>query len=228
MELIIGRDQETARLKVTMNNTPHQFGQNHSVPQSVSRVHCKLTVADDDTMRIHNLNPNNQTYVNNIAVIDMAVTRGDKVLLGKDRYPLPWQWIDDVIATLADIRPLRQVWERYTNGTRELTLRTQRFQVLRGILPVFTMSAVLIGYISGGRGLVFYIIYLFVIALTVFFSYKAWKDITKNDLQREKMRDSFQRDYCCPKCGYFFGFTDYHILSRNYDSCPRCRRQLRK
>lgn len=228
MEMTIGRDAATSALNIVVDNIPHPFGAPNSVPKSVSRQHCTLSINDDGTMRINNLNPNNLTYVNGVAVISKIITRDDKVELGTDHFVLNWEWIEQAMPKVADIRPLQTVWENYNKSTRELAQSTQRFQVIRGIVPVFTMSAVLIGYISGGRGGVFYFIYGLVIALTIIFSYKAWKDIAKNDLRREEIKDRFTHDYCCPQCGYFFGFTDYHILSRNMDNCPKCKTKLQK
>lgn len=228
MEIIIGRDAKTSGLNVVVNNNPHLVGSSNSVPKSVSRQHCKLVVDDDGAMRIININPQNVTYVNGVAVMSKVVTRSDKVELGVERYLLTWEMIDKAMPKVADIRPLKEVWEKYNNETKALTQSTQRFQVIRGIVPVFTMSAVLIGYLSGGRGFAFFIIYGLVIALTIFFSLKAWKDIANNDNRKEHIKDCFTHDYCCPQCGYFFGFTDFKILSRNIDVCPKCKTVLKK
>ena len=210
MEIIIGRDAKTSGLNVVVDNNSHLVSSPNTVPKSVSRQHCELLILDDGTMRIKNLNPQNVTDVNGVAVMSKAVTRKDRVELGAERHPLTWDLIDN------------------NTETKTLAQSTQRFQVVRGVVPVFTMSAVLIGYLSGGRGFAFYIIYGLVIALTIFFSLKAWKDIAKNDERREQIKDRFTHDYCCPQCGYFFGFTDYGILKKNIDNCPKCKTKLRK
>lgn len=228
MEIIIGRDAKTSGLNVVVDNTSHLVSSPNTVPKSVSRQHCELTINDDGTMRIKNINPQNKTYINGVAVMSKSVTRSDRVELGSDRYLLQWDLIDKALPQEADIRSLKEIWDTWCNDNRTVTHRTQRFQVIRGVLPVLTMSAVLIGYIFGGRGEVFYALYSLVIALTIFFSLKAWKDITKNDDKRESIKDKFTHDYCCPLCGYFFGFTDYTILTKNMDSCPKCKTKLRK
>ena len=228
MEIIIGRDAKTSGLNVVVDNNSHLVSSPNTVPKSVSRQHCELLILDDGTMRIKNLNPQNVTYVNGVAVMSKAVTRKDRVELGADRHPLTWDLIDKAMPKEADIRPLKKVWDTYNTEIKTLAQSTQRFQVVRGVVPVFTMSAVLIGYLSGGRGFAFYIIYGLVIALTIFFSLKAWKDIAKNDERREQIKDRFTHDYCCPQCGYFFGFTDYGILKKNIDNCPKCKTKLRK
>ncbi len=226
--IIIGRDAASSALNINVDNNAQVVGAPGSVPKSVSRQHCQLTINGDGTMHIKNINPQNVTYVNGVAVVSKTVTRGDRVELGAERYLLSWDLIEKAKPKEADIRPLKEVWNNYNVETKAVTQSTQRFQVVRGIVPVFTMSAVLIGYISGGRGMAFYIIYGLVIALTIFFSLKAWKDIAKNDERREEIRNRFTHDYCCPECGYFFGFTDYGILTRNMDICPKCKSKLKK
>ena len=228
MEIIIGRDGATSRLCITVDGTPSLIGNAGSVPNTVSRKHCALTINDDGTMHIKNINPQNMTFVNGLAVMSKTVTRSDKVELGTDNFQLNWDLIDKAMPKEADVRPLQAVWDTYNNDNKTLTQSTQRFQVFRSIIPVFTMSAVLIGYISGGRGMVFFLLYGIIIALTIFLSWKAWKDIAKNDEQREEIKNSFTHNYCCPQCGYFFGFTDYRILTKNMDNCPKCKTKLKK
>ncbi len=228
MEIIIGRDAASSALNIKVDNNAQVVGAPGSVPKSVSRQHCQLTIHSDGTMQIKNINPQNVTYVNGVAVMSKRVTRNDKVELGGDRYLFSWNMIDKAMPKETDIRPLRSVWDIYNKEIRALAQSKQRFQVIRGIVPVFTMSAVLIGYISGGRGSAFYFIYGFVIALTIYFSLKAWKDIAKNDERQEEIKNRFTHDYCCPECGYFFNFTDYSILTRNHDYCPKCKTKLKK
>ena len=222
MDITIGRDGATSGLSITTGQNTSVVGAPQSVPLSVSRKHCTITINNDGTMRIKNINPQNVTYVNGTKVMSMAINRGDRIELGQERYLLDWNTVNAGLPKVADIRPLRQVWENYTNNNKEITQSTQRFQVLRSLVPLLTMAAVLIGYISGGRGEVFYILYGLVLILTIFL------DIGNNDEQREKIKDQFTHDYCCPECGYFFGFTDYNILTRNMDYCPKCKTKLQK
>ncbi len=228
MEITIGREPETRRLKITIDNKSHLAGEPLSVPKSVSRQHCIINISENGTMNIKNLQPENVTYVNDIPVVSKDITRKDRIELGMDRYVLDWKMIEEAMPKVADVRPLRNVWKTYNENTKEIARTTQRFQVVRSIVPVFTMSAVLIGYLSGGQGGAFYLIYAFVIALTIFFSLKAWRDIDKNDRKREMIKENFQQDYCCPCCGFFFGFTDYQILMKNTDYCPKCKTKLKK
>ena len=228
MEITIGRDAVTSKLSITIDKKTQLVGEPKSVPMSVSRQHCAITISDVGKMKIKNLNPGNTTYVNGVAIMSKNLTRDDSLELGEDKYRIDWGIIDQTLPKEADIRPLNDVWETYNSGTKAVAQSTQQFQVVRGIVPVFTMSAVLIGYLSGGRGGPFYLIYALVIALTVFFSIKAWRDIARNDERREEIKKQFTQDYCCPLCGYFFGFTEYRILKKNMDNCPKSKTKLRK
>ena len=49
MELIIGRDGATAKLKVVNGTQVNLYGEAASVPVDVSRQHCQLTAIDDNT-----------------------------------------------------------------------------------------------------------------------------------------------------------------------------------
>lgn len=228
MDITIGRDGATSGLSITTGQNTSVVGAPQSVPQSVSRKHCTITINDDGTMRIKNINPQNVTYVNGTKVMSMTIKRDDRIELGPARYLLEWKTINAGLPKVADIRPLRRVWENYNNDNREITQNTQRFQILRSLVPLLSLAAVIIGYLSGGRSAVCYLLYGLVLILNIYFSRKAWKDIGKNDNLREKIKDQFTHDYCCPECGYFFGFTDYNILTRNMDYCPKCKAKLQK
>jgi hypothetical protein len=47
MELIIGRDASTSQLRITMGQQSKTFGVAGSVPMTVSRQHCSLTINPD-------------------------------------------------------------------------------------------------------------------------------------------------------------------------------------
>ena len=226
MEITIGRDKATQKLCITVDQKPYLAGV--TVPMSVSRQHCKIIIRQDNTMVLKNLNLNNVTYVNNSQVVTKTITRNDQIALGVDRYILDWTTIDAALPKVVDIRPLRKVWETYYNETKAINKSTQRFQNIRNGTTLITMSAIGIGYFSGGTNIISQVLYAVAIALTVLFWLKTMRDIDKNDEKKEKIKEKFQQDYCCPCDGYFFGYTDYSILEKNIDCCPRCRTKLKK
>ena len=94
MELIIGRDGATAKLKVVDGTEVKLYGEAASVPVDVSRQHCQLTAVDDNTFIIRNIKAANVTWVNGIEVQTKRITREDKVQLGQSRYLLP---LDEIL-----------------------------------------------------------------------------------------------------------------------------------
>ena len=113
MEIIFGRDAETSKLSVTVGQQKGVVGKQGSVPMSVSRQHCSVTINADNTYEVKNLKMQNVTYVNGIPIDCKKVTEKDTVELGEDHYLLEWSIIKQLKPKVADIRPLQQIWIQY-------------------------------------------------------------------------------------------------------------------
>lgn len=231
MECIIGRDGATSKLSVTFNDQTLQIGAPGSVPQTVSRQHCQLTIDDDSgKMTIKNLKPQNITYVDGIAAESKAITESDVVALGVDRYKLP---LAEVLAEVkkampkvADIRPLKKVWDDYEAETNRLAVAERRFNAMRGVTGLVTMVAIVCAMTLGHNPL-YYILYGVAIVLTVAFTVKAYIDATKIPEKRKKLADELRHKYVCPVCGKYFHSMTYDDLSY-YDACPWCKAKFKK
>lgn len=70
MEVIIGRESGVAepRLCIKIGNTTKYMGAPGSVPKSVSRSHCVISI-DGDNMRINNISDQNALYYKMCEVI---------------------------------------------------------------------------------------------------------------------------------------------------------------
>ena len=79
MEITIGRDGKTRQLNVVRNGKSTLVGQAGSVPLDVSRQHVQLKQMPDGKWQLRNLNDQNVTFVNGLAVESKVVTEGDKV-----------------------------------------------------------------------------------------------------------------------------------------------------
>ncbi|MBR5083723.1 MAG: FHA domain-containing protein, partial [Prevotella sp.] len=91
MNITIGRDSNTNQLHFTSGKITANFGHNNSVSPYVSREHCRITIDDDSgQMTISNINPDNFTFVNKVAVETMIIQGDESVELGYERYPLAW------------------------------------------------------------------------------------------------------------------------------------------
>jgi len=228
MKLIIGRDAATSKLKITTDTGKSQtFGLSGSVPMSVSREHCQLTLNDNSTMTLTNLKLQNTTMVNGLAVQERSVTTDDKIQLGADAYTLNWDDVQSMLPKVADIRPLRQIWESYEKFQQDSQIADRKFNALSRITGIITMLAILLTFFITRDNPFFIALYVIAIGISVAFTYKAWKDSARVPKEREERKKEFQRKYVCPRCGHFLGFTDYEIISQN-SQCPYCKAQYRK
>ena len=221
MELIIGRDGATAKLKVVDGTQVKLYGEAASVPGDVSRQHCQLTAIDDNTFIIKNIKAANVTWVNGVEVQTKRITRDDKVQLGQSRFLLPRDEIlEQVKPKIVDITPLKAVWEKYNASTIAIRKRQQTNNLLSRI-PIFMtmLGGVLIALNEAIRP---YSITFTVIALLIM-AYGFYRQATDRSIDKqEQLKKQFQRDYVCPKCGRFLGFVDYDLLHQN-NNCPGCK-----
>lgn len=98
-ELILGRESGASRLHIVMNGKDCVYGAAGSVPRTVSRQHCKLTVEDDGSYTLVNLKPENKTYVNGLAIASKRI----------DPKRIAWNWAPTVMCWLYPLF-LRRCW----------------------------------------------------------------------------------------------------------------------
>lgn len=229
MEVIIGRDAETSKLRISVAGQQSKLlGTNGSVPNSVSRQHCSIVINADNTYRVKNLKAQNVTFVNGTAVESKQVTEKDTVELGADHYVLEWAYILQLKPKVVDIRPLKKIWEEYNIKVLNMTVKERRANSLRAGTGLLTMGAIAIGFVLGREeaGALYAILYGTAILLTLAFFVKSLIDASKLPREKQKMTEKFQHEYTCPNCGRFFG-QPYDQL-KLYDSCPYCKTVFRK
>lgn len=224
--IIIGRDANTAQLKLTIGQQSKSFGSQNCVPQTVSRRHCSLTLSDDGSYKLHNLNPQNVTYVNGLECEAKTVTMRDRIELGPQHFLLDWDVVRQIVPAIADIRPLEAVWTEYDSHSTAQLIADRKFNALRGATGLVTMIAIIFSFVLG-HGPIYIVFYVVAIFVTLFFTIKAYKDSSKVPLKNKKMKEDFQRNYVCPHCHHFLGFQSFEILSQ-YDACPYCKTKFRK
>ena len=220
MEITIGRDTETSRLKLTAENNETLYGQAGSVPPTVGQAHCQI-IFSSNTIRLKNLDINNYTYVNGQCVESKAINKNDKIELGPDHYLLDWKAIADIGP--ADISPLKTVWDEYERENMALQIAERKFNTLRSLTGVVTMIAIALSIATGGRSVWYIVLYAIAIVFSVVFFIKAYRDSSAIPQKRQDLNKQFQRDYVCPHCGHFMGNQSYDILVQN-GSCPYCRK----
>ena len=220
MKIQIGRDLSTSKLRLT-NGEKSVLTDRADVPSTVSPEHCEIDV-EDNCIKLRTLDINNYTYVNGQAVEAKTIQKTDKVELGSDHYPFDWKSLDGVLPPMADIRPLRNVWESYEQQNIGLQIDERRFNTLRSITGLITMVAIALSIATGGRSPWYLLLYGVAITASLVFFVKAYRDAAKIPQKRQELTKKFQHDYVCPHCGRFLGNQSYDILTQNA-CCPYCK-----
>lgn len=220
MEILIGRDDKTGRMKLTAEGRSVLFG-TQRLPESVLAEHLKLTIKDD-AIRLKNMNINAYTYVNGQAVESKTITKQHTIEIGKDHFPFDWRALDEFITPEADIRPLETVWNDFESKNISLQIAERKFNTLRSTTGLITMVAIALSIATGGKSHWYILLYGVAIVVSVIFFVKSYLDSSKVPQKRQEMNRAFQREYVCPHCGHFLGNQSYDILVQN-DHCPYCK-----
>ena len=226
MEIIIGRNQQTRQLNIIKDGKEKAFGQAGSVPMDVSRHHISLQPAGAGKWQIKNLNEQNVTFVNGIAVESKTISENDKIELGNSHYLFSWAALQEPKVETADIRPLRKVWEEYNQENIRIRKQQKNIGLLASIPMGFTMLG---GLIAGvGPEEIRGVAYLFTAIALLIMLYGFYRRFNDNSIEKqEELKKKLQRNYTCPKCGHFLGFQDYEVLTQS-DACPYCKTKYKK
>ena len=226
MEIIIGRDQNTRQLNVVKDGKSKLYGQPNSVPMDVSRHHISLQPAGNGKWQIKNLNEQNVTFVNGIAVESKTISESDKIELGNSHYLFSWSALQEPKVETVDIRQLKRVWDEYNNANIEIRKRQKNIGLLASIPIGITMLGGLLSGVAPDDLKPF--AYVFTVIALIVMLYGFYRRFTDNSIEeQEEIKKAFQRRYVCPKCGHFMGFQDYDILTQS-DACPYCKRKYQK
>ena len=226
MEIIIGRDQNTRQLSIVKDGNSKLYGQPNSVPMDVSRHHISLQPAGNGKWQIKNLNEQNVTFVNGIAVESKTISESDKIELGNSHYLFSWSALQEPKVETVDIRQLKRVWDEYNSANIEIRKRQKNIGLLASIPIGITMLGGLLSGVAPDDLKPF--AYVFTVIALVVMLYGFYRRFTDNSIEeQEEIKKTFQRRYVCPKCGHFMGFQDYDILTQS-DACPYCKTKYRK
>lgn len=225
MEIIIGRDALTRQLNVVKDGVAKKFGQSGSVPMDVSRQHISLTPAGTGRWLIKNLNAQNVTFVNGVAVESKTISEGEKVELGNSHYLFQWQAIQEPKVETVDIRPLQKVWDWYETtqlDMKDKVRETQNIQRFAGILS----SCGLLFWFVEGLGYMRFVLMGLSVLISFYFFIEGFRSDSL-DRKLNNLGKEFRRNYVCPKCHRFIGNTPYDVLVQN-DACQYCKTKFKK
>ncbi len=221
LKLVLGRDAETKKLRMTVNGKSMTTGYKGSVPEDISREHISIEIDDEGGIILKNLATDNDTYVNNIGIETKRIKQGDRIELGNSHYRIDWNDLSPFIPKKTDIRPLRKIWEEYNSRLKAIQQQQKTNGLLQSIPMGFTMFGTLISSI-GPIGIRNYAIAFTIIAFAIFLIgiYRRFAD--KSIEEREKLTREFQHRYVCPNCGHFLGNQPYDLVTQN-KMCPHCK-----
>lgn len=225
-ELIIGRDAETNKLRITVDGKSAAFGEADSVPRSVSQQHVKFTIGDDGSLLLTNLNVDNDTYVNHRCIETKRLTHGDRITLGGENYKLTWDILDPFIPKMVDISELQQVWDEYQEKRLKMQIKERRFNALRSATGLFSMVAMVLGF-SIGRGDAVFYLYIAAAVISLVFFVIAYMQSSRIPRQQDQLLQDTKRRYKCPACGRLLNLQDFEMLRQSH-GCPHCKAQWKK
>ena len=223
MDIIIGREKDVRRLHCVVGNREFNVCPAGSVPMSVSKQHCKISV-NGGSITIENLKEQNVTFVDGNQVFCKSISATSKVQLGSERFLIPLQQILQ-LATGAPIgpqqpevptfslKPLEKVWKEYENRKMEIqnaAAKSANNQRLQGIL---SLAGMCIGFIPGIDQTLRIIIVLAALSIAVYFFVKGSTNVTVQQQLRD-LDEEYARKYKCPnpKCGKPFNYRPYRDI----------------
>jgi len=226
MELTIGRESgvENPRLAIEQNGKTFYWGKPGSVPKSVSRKHCHVSVEDDAKMLIEDITENNFLYVNGVDCKrkgDVGIT--DTVELGPDRYRLDLEGILKAISSQQtyDISHLKEIYESYQKEKYDLQVSQGKLNALSALPGILSMTSIgLAVFIENARIVMIVVAALFALA----FALIRYRNASKVPKKNKELEEIFRDHYVCPNpsCGHFLGAIPYKELLKN-KACPYCK-----
>lgn len=218
-EILLGRDAQTGKLRITVGKQTATFGQENSVSKSVSKEHLRLIIGDDGTLTVVNLNPDNDTFVNGRPVEQKRIKKDDRIELGQDRYLLSWDMITPFIPV--DISPLKAVWKEYQDEKLKMQISERRFNALRTVTGAISPVAIIAGIYLGRDNALMMVLYLLPAVLILLFAFMSWKAASKIPKQQAELLERTKHAYKCPACGRLLTLQDFDMLSQQ-KGCQYC------
>ena len=235
MEIIIGREEGVRRLHCIVGGREFNVGQAGTVPLSVSRRHCKVSVNGSD-ISIENIKDQNITFVDGNQIIRKAITPTSRVQLGEEKFLLPLQQIlklaDVSTGNVADsqkevptfsLKPMKTVvlYGIAPNGLeiQNNAAKSANKQRLQGILSMFGMC---LGFIPGIDPAIRILIIVAALSIAVYFFIKGSVGTTVQQ-QLHDLDEEYAKKYKCPNpaCGRPFGAIPYRTIEYN-KQCFAC------
>ena len=234
MEIIIGREEGARRLHCIVGGREFNVGQAGTVPLSVSRRHCKISV-NGSNISIENIKEQNVTFVDGNQIFSKVIAPTSRVQLGEEKYLVPLQQILQLAGASTDkagdtikeiptfsLKPMKMVWEEYDNRRMEIqnnAVKSANKQRLQGI---FSMLGMCLGFIPGIDSIIRIVIIVAALSIAVYFFIKGSVGETIQQ-QLHDLDEEYAKKYKCPNpvCGRPFGAIPYRNIEYN-KQCLAC------
>lgn len=234
MEIIIGREEGVRRLHCIVEGREFNVGQAGSVPLSVSRRHCKISV-NGSNISIENIKAQNVTFVDGNQIYSKVIAPTSRVQLGEEKFLVPLQQIlqlagastNNVGDTIKEtptfsLKPMKEVWKEYDKRRMEIqnnAVKSANKQRLQGI---FSMLGMCLGFIPGINPIIRIVIIVTALSIAVYFFIKGSVGETVQQ-QLHDLDEEYAKKYKCPNpaCGRPFGAIPYRNIEYN-KQCLAC------
>lgn len=226
IELLIGRESgaEKPRLAVTRNGKTDYYGKPGSVPRSVSRRHCRVTVDDDLSVTIEDITENNFMFVNGSDCKRRKNLRMDeRIELGPDHYVLE---LDAIIKGLSaqqtwHIAHLEKIYNDYHQTKMDNQIEQGKKGAIMSLPGIISMISIAVAAsVPNVRTPMIIVAAVFAIVFAII----RMRDASIVPLKLKKLDEDFRESYVCPNptCGRFLGAMTYKDLLKNR-VCPYCK-----
>ncbi len=234
MEIIIGREEGARRLHCIAAGREFYIGQAGSVPLSVSRRHCKITV-NGSNISIENIKAQNVTFVDGNQIFSKGITPTSKVQLGEEKFLVPLQQILQLVGESSantgtapkevptfSLKPMKAVWEEYDNRRMEIQNKAAKSANKQRLQGILSMLGVCIGLIPGMDPTLRIIIVVAALSIAIYFFVKGSVGTTVQQ-QLHDLDEEYAKKYKCPNpaCGRSFGAIPYRNIEYN-KQCLAC------
>ncbi len=235
MELTIGRDQESSRLSITIDGSRSaMYGQKGSVPKSVSRKHCTITISEGG-YRVSNLNHQNITFVNETQVESRGFNpETDKIRLGSCKYELK---ILEILVALGVVKApaaapkecsiahLEQVWNSNHDTKLQLQIKEKKTAAIRSATGLITTVSIVCACIPSMETLRIPLITISIV-VGIYFAVVMYRSSSQTPIFLDKLDKQFRKDYTCPSCQKFLGYHQPYEELLKSGVCPYCKMKL--
>lgn len=230
MEIIIGREPINNRLSISVGMKKTFLGNKNTVPNNISRAHCRLLIDDNGNIVLSNLKEENTTYVGDNEIMSKNINSTDKVYLGSEKFEIDVNAIIDaakkIIAadnpTIYSLRPLEKVWNEYEKDLLDMQVAQAKKANKQRLQGILSLLATVCAFIEALNVLRFVILSL-ALGFAIYFFWQENKTGGLFAVKKNARDKRFQNEYVCPNpdCKSFKGSTAY-ITLKNVKSCPVC------